>query len=167
MKKSLVAIVTVSAVLFGLGTTQVFAKNAARQNPYGHPTGPVSERSPAPRFPAAGQAQKKNNAHFQSPDLLGEVIGINAEAQTLTVKDADGKETIVHVNPFSRLMAMPAAPTADKKEPARKGSDSKPEKKVARLTFSDVKTGDYVAVKKMKSETKTIEAAHIVVVQKK
>ena len=77
--------------------------------------------------------------------------------------DADGNETKVHVNPFTRLVQFekPAERTADTADKRR----DLPCLEDAGINLKDVKTGNWVAVKKFNTETKTAEAADIVVVK--
>ena len=157
MKKTLFTSVAVAALVFGIGTTQACAKspNNAKQNPYGHPAENVSERNfEMPNHNMMPMLHRHDGV--ENADLIGSVTSVNASAGLLTVKDADGKETQVHVNPFTRLHPMPKAPAADEKSEKKR-----PE--LNELKLSDLKNGDWVAVKKMKTETKTIEAARIVV----
>ena len=167
MKKTINIIAVVA--LAGLIAAPTFArsKNNDRSNPWCHPTRQDSEQQFFPHVPMAGQMQKMGGHEgFKEIDLIGEVTATNAETQILTVKDADGKETQVHVNPFSHIAEKPDAPGEDEKEPARTKKDVREIMRHAQLNFSELKAGDYVAVKKMSTETKTIEAARILVVRK-
>lgn len=165
MKKSIITVVAVSALLFGMGTSQVFARSNTnnRGNPWGHPMGPNSERNFDPRnsdFQNEGHPMHgMHDGMMGGFDLLGTVSSVDAGKQLVTIKDADGKETQVHVNPFTRIheFALP-------EEPQPK-NNSRPE--INELKLEDLKAGTWVAVKKFKGETKVLEGARILVAKTK
>ncbi|WP_407425885.1 hypothetical protein [Treponema sp.] len=156
MKKSLFTSVAVAALVFGIGTSTAFAKEAGdlRGNPYGHPMNGVSEKDFEPRL--SGPMAGHGGMGIGGADVFGTVSSISEDKKILTVKDIDGKETEVHVNPFTRINSH-----NEEIEP----KDNKKERRhpMEEVKFSDVQKGDYVAVKKMNTETKTLEAAHIIV----
>ena len=160
MKKTLFTSVAVAALVFGIGTTQACAKspNSSKQNQYGHPAENFSERNFDQHNQNMMPKMKFQHGGIENAVLLGTVTAINEASSMLTVKDADGKETQVHVNPFTRLHPMPKTPVPDEKSEKEK---KRPE--FNELKLSDLKNGDWIAVTKMKTETKTIEAARIVV----
>ena len=179
MKKSLFTSVAVAALVFGIGSSQAFAKGKENSpmNPFGHPMGNFSERNFNPCTPNMPWMNGPEFGGIENADLLGTITAVNAETKTLTVKDADGKETQVHVNPFTKLKER-KSPSVKENEPAEKdNAPSEKKRKLGReqnnfprpeineLKISELKTGDWVAVKKMHTETKTIEAARIIVVK--
>lgn len=175
MKKTVFTSVAVAALVFGIGSSQAFAKSKEnfRMNPFGHPMGNFSERD----FSPCNQNMPEMNGHrfdgigfggVENADLLGTITSVNTESKILTVKDADGKETQVHVNPFTRLKER-KRPADNDRLPAQKNKKADqtqnnfPNPENDELELADLKAGDWVAVKKMKAETKTIEAARIIV----
>ena len=155
MKKSVFTTIAVAALVFGIGTS-AFAKTPSRSNPHAHPM--ASERNCDGRNPMRGEQGKA--------DLFGMVSAVSSDNKTLTVKDADGNETQVHVNPFTHVHALPTqeernAATAHKKPDERKFPEE------SALSLSDVKVGDWLMVKKLGGETKTLEAARIIVAKEK
>ena len=171
MKKSVFTTVAVAALVFGMGTSSAFAKTPSHANPFNHPMSPVSERNFMPKNPKANGMQKgmnhrPNHNVMQKADLIGTVSAVNTDTKTITVKDADGKETQVHINPFTHLNAIPTPEERKAAAESKKTGEKKSPSKNA-LTISDVKSGDFVAVKKMDTETKTLEAARIIVTKEK
>ena len=123
-----------------------------------------------PLFQRAGQkaVPEIGFGGVENADLLGTITSVNTESKILTVKDADGKETQVHVNPFTRLKERKRPADSDrlpaqKNKKADRTQNNFPKPENDELELADLKAGDWVAVKKMKAETKTIEAARIIV----
>ena len=179
MKKTLVKSIALGAVIFCLGTASVFAdgKRFARPN---LPQQKNEKSAPSKKMPApmglnrtaggmANRAPKK--AASPKVDVFGTVSAVSSDSKILTVKDADGKETQIHVNPLTRVNAIPSQAERAKKLEERKTADKNqraekktpPENAPARLTLSDVKVGDWVMVQKLGGETKTLEAGKITV----
>ncbi len=170
MKKTLIKTIAVSSIIAGFGTASVFARSNKNVNPYNHPMGPDSEKGFEYHHSENGRMNHRlpvNGFSMFNPmhgaDILGTVTSIDDNKQLITVKDADGNETKVHVNPFTRLVQFekPAERTADTADKRRE----LPCLEDAGINLKDVKTGNWVAVKKFNTETKTIEAGHIIVVQ--
>ena len=175
MKKTLVKSLAVTGLVLALGAGPLFAesgkepsrpsvpaqkierprraelpvqkgKRAVAPVPAGRP---LPQRSGfAPAAPAGKSLPKRNGfAPARKPDLMGTVSAVSQDNKILTVKDADGKETQVHVNPFTRFVTL-----GDK---AKKSA------------LSDVQAGDWVVVSRFKGETKTMEASRIVLAREK
>ena len=116
-------------------------------------------------------------------DLLGSVSEVNGENKTLKIKDADGNESLVHVNPVTRICKMPSIQERQEKfKEIQENADSKnlpsPERFMGmhrgmgqamagenQINLSDVKKGDFVMVTKLGGSTKTLEAGRIVVAE--
>ncbi len=175
MKKTVFTTVAVAALVFGLGANSAFAKTPVRTNPFNRPVAVNSEKGFPSRAPKTNGL--KDGTHFaknprQNPhaqpkaDLLGTVSTVNAETKILTVKDADGKETQVHVSPLTRIGSLP---TEEERKAAAEAKKSGEKKIPAQntLALSDVKSGDFVVVKKIDTETKTLEAARIIIAREK
>ena len=171
MKKTLKKSIALGAVIFGLGTASVFANGNVRMR---NPNLP-HERN---EFARGNTPNKKMPVKDERPnvknDLLGTVSAVSAENKTISVKDADGKETQVHVNPLTRMNEIPSKAerekmraetlenrkNADKKLPNEGEKPHEMEMK-NEIALSDVKVGDWVMVKKIGSGTKTLEAGRI------
>ena len=161
MKKTVIKTLAVSALVIGLGTSAAFAKTQGRANSYGYPMGPFSDRNcDGPCFDDGMMRGRGGmGMGIANADIIGTVSAVNEEKSVITVKDFDGNETQIHVNPFTRIHER-MNPTDDARR-NRKGRDLDDE-----MTVSDVKAGDYVAVQKMNTESKTVEAARIIVAVK-
>lgn len=164
MKKSVITMVAAVAFVFAVGTTSVFAKTPNMGNSFGNQGGPFSERNFNHNNFGNGMMGGHMGFGFGGMeklggkiDLAGEVTKVDADKSLVTVKDVDGKETQVHVNPFTKIREK-FNPDAKKARKTKRDFDE--------FTLSDLKAGDYVAVKKMDTETKIIEAARIVVAAK-
>ncbi len=155
MKKTLVKRLALVALVLGLASTSVFAKNTGRQNNFpGQMWGMQGKNFHQNKgFPEMGMKVKKNSGAMSQPELLGTISSVDEKSGIITLKDIDGKEKKVHVNPFTALRQKNDGKTSEK------GKKS--------LEISELKAGDYLAVKKMKTETETIEAAKILVVREK
>ena len=175
MKKTVITTVAVVTLVFGLGTTAAFAKgnrswgqnqqNCPQQNRNMPPQmGMQNGMGMNPMMGMMGMGMRQGGMKKEKADLFGTVSAVSTDKKILTVKDADGKETQVHVNPFTRLHAFP---TAEERKAAFENRKSGEKKMPAEntLTISDVKVGDWVSVTKLGGETKTIEAGRICVVK--
>lgn len=166
MKKSLFTSVAVAALVFGIGTGSAFANSSSnfRGNPFGHHTGGNFGRNfEMGNHQMPGMGHFHGGIEFGKSDLLGTVVSVSLDSKTIIVKDADGKETSVHVNPLTRIHNLPEKPSAEEKSERKRGE--RPE--ISEVKLADLKKGDWVAVRKMDTETKTIEAARILVAKEK
>ena len=93
---------------------------------------------------------------------MGTVTAISEKDSTVTIKDADGKETVIHVNPLTRITKNL---TVEEKEALKSDDTTNTTKtqKAVSLTIADIKKGDWIAVAKMETETKVLEAKQIAV----
>ena len=152
MKKNVIRTIAVGTLALALASAPVFAKDgssakgrkdfakverSARDSDSGKRAAPAKRSF---RAPGAGMQQ------FMQVSLMGTVTAVDAKALTLTVKDADGKDTKVHVNPYTRL--------------AQSG-ESKP----SELKLEEVKVGDWVMVNKFETGT-TVQEARFIHVKK-
>ncbi|MBQ4378233.1 MAG: hypothetical protein II821_03440 [Treponema sp.] len=164
MKKSLFTAVAVTALVFGLGTSSAFAK--AKQNPYGHPSSENSERSFDPKnFDFQMQKHPMHQGFPGGPqkfDYLGTISSVDTEKQLITLKDADGNETKIHVNPFTRTGSFDL-PTGNPCQCGNPNCTNKSLPAPDTLKLEELKAGDWIAVKKFDTDTKTVEAAGIIV----
>lgn len=150
MKKALIKTIAASALILGLGSS-VFA-SGRRQSPHDNPMGHNSEWNAAPqKFSCGAMPHEKGGAGMKDISLLGTVSAIDTGKQLVTVKDADGKETQVHVNPFTRLVLF--------EKPGAPGDG----KNANEVKIDDIKVGSWIAVSKFENDTKTLEARRIVV----
>ncbi len=162
MKKTVFTTVAVAALVFGLGSSAVFAKDN-RFSGQGRQNFPQqNEEMPE----GMGMRHDGMGMGMERADLFGTVSAISTEKNTLTIKDADGKETQVHINPFTRLHSLPTEEERkaafENKKPGERGNMG--ERKLPfenTLTLADVKVGDWVMVSKLGGETKTVEAGKI------
>ena len=158
--KKIVKTIAISALVLGLGTTAAFARSNGKMmgNPYGHPMGNSSEWNMGGRnFGNFNMMMPRGNGGIKNADLLGTISSVDASKQIVTVKDGDGKETLVHVNPFTRIREFDCEPG---KAPA-KNNNKRPE--INETKLEDLKVGSWVAVSKFDTETKILEASKIIV----
>ncbi len=157
MKKNLVKTMAIGSLLLGLGSAGLFAQGMkgcncpawnnggnqkiCRQN--------LNQRKTNQdlRHPVWGKGQGKNDV-----DLAGTVSKVEPEKGTLKIKDADGKEHNVHVNPVTRVKEI--APKAE----GNKGPGKAAPKD---LLLADIKIGDFAMVMKLGGDTETLEAGKI------
>lgn len=166
MNKTLVKTLAVSTVLVGFATTSVFAKSPKGFALPDADSVQVTKNNTA-EAPAADQTGRSRMAHMgflpgckpkSGPDAIGTVSRISASDGTITVRDADGNETTVHINPFTYIKLF------DPQKADRKLSRDTDKTAQPSLTISDIKRGDYVMVRKLNgSTTKTIEAGRITI----
>ena len=142
--KKFIKTISISVLIISLGTAS-FA-SPGRINSYNFHKGALPEQNAQTRkqMPRKNMHIGQNDEHLGKTDFLGTVGTVNTETKVFTVKDSDGKETQVHVNPFTHLRQV-----GKKNE----------------ITLSDIKSGDWVAVKKFETETKTLEASRVIVVK--
>ena len=166
IRKSLAA----AAILLAVGITPVFAKgntnaknnsNNQQQNQQNQ-LNQKSAKSDATGRAGKNAGGKHGGKMLSNPDVMGTVTAISEKDSTVTIKDADGKETVIHVNPLTRITKIL---TVEEKE-ALKADDTtnttKTQKAVS-LTIADIKKGDWIAVAKMETETKVLEAKQIAI----
>ncbi|MCQ2610876.1 MAG: hypothetical protein MJ169_03925 [Treponema sp.] len=96
-------------------------------------------------------------------NALGTITAIDQTASTITIADADGKESVIHVNPLTKIFEIkkPGKDFKAEKAPAKdeKAEDKKPAfRPPVFLDFTDLKTGDWIAMKKYHNGTKIPEA---------
>ncbi|MBQ8012817.1 MAG: hypothetical protein IJ257_00255 [Treponema sp.] len=166
MKKTFFMTLAVTVLIFALGTGSAFAecRNCfSRANlPQTKSDRPaqnrkISSQRGMKRFPGGMNRMdfaKKGKNLTKKTDLLGTVSAVSPDKETMSVKDADGNESQIHINPLTRIKVISAqASRAEKKSATEK------------QTFSDVKVGDWVMIDKLGGETKTLEAGKITVVK--
>mgnify|MGYP006916145515 CR=1 FL=1 len=153
MKKKLFTTAAVAALVLAFGAGSAFANG---------------KKIPESNFP-----KHRHEAHGQI-DLSGTVSAVNTDSKTLTVTDADGKETQVHVNPLTKMNSFSSgkerksSASTKEKEPVSSNEERKAAKRgSSRVSLSDVQSGDFVAVKRMGGNTQTVEASRITVVKEK
>ena len=166
IRKSLAAV----AILLAVGITPVFAKgntNAKnnlnnQQQSQQNQLNQKSAKSDATGRAGKNAGGKHDGKMLSNPDVMGTVTTVSEKDSTVTIKDADGKETVIHVNPLTRITKIL---TAEEKQ-ALKSADTtntSTTEKAAALTISDIKKGDWIAVAKMETETKVLEAKQIAI----
>ena len=188
MKSTITKSLAAAAILLAVGLTPVFAKgntNAknnsnnqqqSQQKQMNQKSAKSDMKSnrgqnnlPA-NSDATGRAGKNAGGKhggkmLSNPDVMGTVTAVSEKDSTVTIKDADGKETVIHVNPLTRITKIL---TTEEKQ-ALKSADTTnttnnvTTEKAAALTISDIKKGDWIAVAKMETETKVLEAKQIAI----
>ncbi len=163
----IVKTITVSAVILGLGTTVAFARSngAMRGSPCCQPAENFSEWNMGGRNFAKGKMMMpKADNGIKNADLLGTITSVDTEKQIVTVKDVDGKESQVHVNPFTKIREFDLTglkAQADRNKKRKEGSETmRPE--INETKLEDLKEGSWVAVNKFDTGTKILEASKII-----
>ena len=170
MKSTITKSLAAAAILLAVGITPVFAKGNAnaknnsnnQQQSQQNQLNQKSAKSDATGRAGKNAGGKHGGKMLSNPDVMGTVTAISEKDSTVTIKDADGKETVIHVNPLTRITKIL---TAEEKQ-ALKSADTTnttTTEKAAALTISDIKKGDWIAVAKMETETKVLEAKQIAV----
>ena len=170
MKSTITKSLAAAAILLAVGITPVFAKgntnaknnsNNQQQNQQNQ-LNQKSAKSDATGRAGKNAGGKHGGKMLSNPDVMGTVTAVSEKDSTVTIKDADGKETVIHVNPLTRITKIL---TAEEKQ-ALKSADTTnttTTEKAAALTISDIKKGDWIAVAKMETETKVLEAKQIAI----
>ena len=170
MKSTITKSLAAAAILLAVGITPVFAKgntNAKnnsnnQQQSQQNQLNQNSAKSDATGRAGKNAGGKHGGKMLSNPDVMGTVTAVSEKDSTVTIKDADGKETVIHVNPLTRITKIL---TAEEKQ-ALKSADTTnttTTEKAAALTISDIKKGDWIAVAKMETETKVLEAKQIAI----
>ncbi|MCR5605452.1 MAG: hypothetical protein K6F69_01370 [Treponema sp.] len=143
MKKAVIKLLAATAIV--LGTTSALFANGYCYNQSGYGYGR--------RHHGYNNMQNRGmhfNRNMMDSDILGNITSISTESNIITVKDIDGKESSVHINPLTNIFTV-----SNRSNESRNNN--------CQGNFSDIKTGDWVMIRKMGGETKTIEAAEIIV----
>ena len=170
MKSTITKSLAAAVILLAVGITPVFAKgntNAKnnsnnQQQSQQNQLNQKSAKSDATGRAGKNAGGKHGGKMLSNPDVMGTVTAVSEKDSTVTIKDADGKETVIHVNPLTRITKIL---TAEEKQ-ALKSADTTnttTTEKAAALTISDIKKGDWIAVTKMETETKVLEAKQIAI----
>ena len=170
MKSTITKSLAAAAILLAVGITPVFAKgntNAKNNSNNQQQSQQNQMNQKSAKSDATGRAGKNAGGKhggkmLSNPDVMGTVTAVSEKDSTVTIKDADGKETVIHVNPLTRITKIL---TAEEKQ-ALKSADTTnttTTEKAAALTISDIKKGDWIAVAKMETETKVLEAKQIAI----
>ena len=182
MNRKIITTCATAALALALATAPAFAKsqNFSRKNADSAPWEQFQNGNrmnmPCPmngpmQFPMNGHMQfpmarpmfPKKDGTLSNPSLLGTISAISDDFTLVTVKNADGNEVKVHINPLTKIREKVLS--ADK-EDSKDNRDSKNARQKPTLEPKDMKVGDWVAVKKIDTDTKTLEARSIIVVKK-
>lgn len=150
MKKMITKTAIVSAVAFALVALPVSARSRTtadtRDDNDNRPMMPMMMMQGGAMMGGAPMHDRDGDERngLRGASIFGTVVSVSADNGLITLKDADGKERAVHVNPFTHISQMANGKTKE-------------------LTILDVKAGAWIAVNKLNSDTTTAEAAHILV----
>ena len=164
IRKSLAA----TAIVLAVGITPVFAKgnfntkNNSNNRQQNHMTQNQLDQNLLKQKSTKSTGGRHGGKMLSNPDVMGTVTAISEKDSTVTIKDADGKETVIHVNPLTRITKML---TVEEKEALKSDDTTNTTKtqKAVSLTIADIKKGDWIAVAKMETETNVLEAKQIAV----
>lgn|SRR5574344_1854343 len=131
MNKKLSRTLAVSTVVLILAAVPAFAKGNNNNN------NNRNDLQNTTQGPKAGKPGKGGNYN-----VLGTVTAVNTTDSILTIKNADGKEVKVHVNPQTFINVS--------------GNTDN-------IKIADVKVGDWAAIASFNTETTVIEARHIAI----
>ena len=102
------------------------------------------------------KAPKQN--HNQDITLMGEITRVLPHAQTIVVRDIDGKEKKVHVNKFTKIIPLPNF----QKNPPKMNFDKDGKPIMPKqLSFDALKEGYWVAISTFDTKTTIAEGKHI------
>ena len=164
IRKSLAA----TAIVLAVGITPVFAKgnfntkNNSNNRQQNHMNQNQLDQNLLKQKSTKSTGGRHGGKMLSNPDVMGTVTAISEKDSTVTIKDADGKETVIHVNPLTRITKIL---TVEEKEALKSDDTTNTTKtqKAVSLTIADIKKGDWIAVAKMETETKVLEAKQIAV----
>ena len=164
IRKSLAA----TAIVLAVGITPVFAKgnfntkNNSNNRQQNHMNQNQLDQNLQKQKSTKSTGGRHGGKMLSNPDVMGTVTAISEKDSTVTIKDADGKETVIHVNPLTRITKIL---TVEEKEALKSDDTTNTTKtqKAVSLTIADIKKGDWIAVAKMETETKVLEAKQIAI----
>ena len=164
IRKSLAA----TAIVLAVGITPVFAKgnfntkNNSNNRQQNHMNQNQLDQNLLKQKSTKSTGGRHGGKMLSNPDVMGTVTAISEKDSTVTIKDADGKETVIHVNPLTRITKIL---TVEEKEALKSDDTTNTTKtqKAVSLTIADIKKGDWIAVAKMETETNVLEAKQIAV----
>ena len=168
MKSTIRKSLATTAIVLAVGITPVFAKgnfnakNNSNNQQQNHMNQNQLDQNLLKQKSTKSTGGRHGGKMLSNPDVMGTVTAISEKDSTVTIKDADGKETVIHVNPLTRITKIL---TVEEKEALKSDDTTNTTKteKAAALTISDIKKGDWIAVAKMETETKVLEAKQIAV----
>ena len=164
IRKSLAA----TAIVLAVGITPVFAKgnfntkNNSNNRQQNHMNQNQLDQNLLKQKSTKSTGGRHGGKMLSNPDVMGTVTAISEKDSTVTIKNADGKETVIHVNPLTRITKIL---TVEEKEALKSDDTTNTTKtqKAVSLTIADIKKGDWIAVAKMETETNVLEAKQIAV----
>ena len=168
MKSTIRKSLATTAIVLAVGITPVFAKGNfnTKNNSNNRQQNLMNQNQQDQNLLKQKSTKSTGGRHggkmLSNPDVMGTVTAISEKDSTVTIKDADGKETVIHVNPLTRITKIL---TVEEKEALKSDDTTNTTKtqKAVSLTIADIKKGDWIAVAKMETETKVLEAKQIAV----
>jgi hypothetical protein len=133
MNKKVIRSIAAGALMLSLAAVPVFANG--RGNGNNRFCGNESERN---CLPGTGRGIGMGNAQ-----AMGTVSAVNTKDALITLKNADGKEVQIHVNPATYITLA--------------GNLNKD------MALADVKTGDWIAVNTFNTSTTILEAKRVLI----
>lgn len=109
--------------------------------------------------------------NFGEKQIMGTISSVNADAQIITITDADGKSRKIHINPLTNIGTLnPPKNLPPKDKMPEKKADKKDKMRqlpppffFERLEIENLKAGQWVTVQKFNTDTETAEAMNITV----
>ena len=168
MKSTIRKSLATTAIVLAVGITPVFAKgnfntkNNSNNRQQNHMNQNQLDENLLKQKSTKSTGGRHGGKMLSNPDVMGTVTAISEKDSTVTIKNADGKETVIHVNPLTRITKIL---TVEEKEALKSDDTTNTTKtqKAVSLTIADIKKGDWIAVAKMETETKVLEAKQIAV----
>ena len=168
MKSTIRKSLAITAIVLAVGITPVFAKGNfnTKNNSNNRQQNLMNQNQLDQNLLKQNSTKSTGGRHggkmLSNPDVMGTVTAISEKDSTVTIKNADGKETVIHVNPLTRITKIL---TVEEKEALKSDDTTNTTKtqKAVSLTIADIKKGDWIAVAKMETETKVLEAKQIAI----
>ena len=168
MKSTIRKSLATTAIVLAVGITPVFAKgnfntkNNSNNRQQNHMNQNQLDQNLLKQKSTKSTGGRHGGKMLSNPDVMGTVTAISEKDSTVTIKNADDKETVIHVNPLTRITKIL---TVEEKEALKSDDTTNTTKtqKAVSLTIADIKKGDWIAVAKMETETKVLEAKQIAV----
>ncbi|MBE6349987.1 MAG: hypothetical protein E7062_04475 [Spirochaetaceae bacterium] len=96
--------------------------------------------------------------HNQNITIMGEIIRVIPNSQTIIVRDIDGKDKKVHINRLTKIIPLPKA---QKNPPKTNFAQGKNPEMSKPMTFDSLKEGYWVAISSFDTRTAIAEGKQI------
>ena len=109
MKSTIRKSLATTAIVLAVGITPVFAKgnfntkNNSNNRQQNHMNQNQLDQNLLKQKSTKSTGGRHGGKMLSNPDVMGTVTAISEKDSTVTIKNVDGKETVIHVNPLTRI----------------------------------------------------------------